>query len=161
MMTMPCLAIRQPWAWAIFHSGKDIENRTRSTRYRGPLLILASKNCLVREWMDFYNRMHDPEDPMCELTSRSGGLPELEKLPRGGIVGIVDLVDCVSGPTVLNRWYAGESVWSESKETMVRNYGLRLANPRPLPFTRCTGRLGIFDVDTDAIGLSQHIRRAA
>ena len=41
---MKALSVRQPWAWAIIHAGKDVENRTWGTRYHGPLLIHASKN---------------------------------------------------------------------------------------------------------------------
>jgi hypothetical protein len=37
-----CLSVWQPWAWAIFH-GKGIENRGWLLRYRGKLLIHASK----------------------------------------------------------------------------------------------------------------------
>ena len=29
------LTIRQPWAWAILHASKDIENRGWSTNFRG------------------------------------------------------------------------------------------------------------------------------
>jgi len=36
------LSIRQPWAYAILHLGKDIENRPWRTNFRGPLLIHAS-----------------------------------------------------------------------------------------------------------------------
>lgn len=25
---MKCLSVRQPWAWALLHAGKDVENRT-------------------------------------------------------------------------------------------------------------------------------------
>jgi len=31
------LMVRQPWAWAIIYSGKDVENRRWRTSYRGPL----------------------------------------------------------------------------------------------------------------------------
>ncbi|MFI8459040.1 hypothetical protein [Kitasatospora sp. NPDC085464] len=41
------LTVRQPWAWAIIHAGKDIENRSRLTRLRGTLLIHAG-----RRWAD-------------------------------------------------------------------------------------------------------------
>jgi ASCH domain len=37
----PVLTVRQPWAWAIIHGGKDVENRSWRTKYRGPLLIHA------------------------------------------------------------------------------------------------------------------------
>lgn len=33
------LTLRGPWGWAITHAGKPVENRSWSTRYRGPLLI--------------------------------------------------------------------------------------------------------------------------
>lgn len=36
------LSIRQPWADAIVHGTKRVENRTWATRYRGPVLIHAS-----------------------------------------------------------------------------------------------------------------------
>ena len=40
------LTVRQPWAWAILFAGKDIDNRSRSTDYRGPLMIHAAvKRC--------------------------------------------------------------------------------------------------------------------
>lgn len=40
---MKALSIRQPWAWMILHAGKDIENREWPTRFRGRVLIHASK----------------------------------------------------------------------------------------------------------------------
>jgi hypothetical protein len=39
---MKALSIKHPWAWAIVHAGKDIENRTWECRYRGEILIHAS-----------------------------------------------------------------------------------------------------------------------
>ena len=38
---MRCLTVRQPWAWAIVAGLKSIENRSRRTTHRGPLLIHA------------------------------------------------------------------------------------------------------------------------
>lgn len=40
---MKALTVRQPWAWAIIHGGKDVENRTRNIAgaYRGPVAIHA------------------------------------------------------------------------------------------------------------------------
>lgn len=42
---MKALTVQQPWAWAIVHGGKDVENRTRNLAgsYRGPLAIHSSK----------------------------------------------------------------------------------------------------------------------
>lgn len=40
---MKALSIRQPWAWLIVNGFKDIENRSWDTKYRGLVLIHASK----------------------------------------------------------------------------------------------------------------------
>lgn len=40
-VTMLALTVLQPWAWAIAHGDKRVENRRWSTRYRGPLAIHA------------------------------------------------------------------------------------------------------------------------
>lgn len=42
-MKMKCLSVRPPWVEAIFEAGKDVENRTWTTDYRGLLLIHAAK----------------------------------------------------------------------------------------------------------------------
>jgi hypothetical protein len=73
-VTMKCLSVRQPWTDAIFLRGKDVENRTFRTNYRGPLLIQAS-------------RTFDREAP------RKGELPDSYVI--GAILGIVDLTDVV------------------------------------------------------------------
>ena len=40
---MRVLTVRQPWAWALIHGGKDVENRVRNIAgdYRGPVAIHA------------------------------------------------------------------------------------------------------------------------
>ena len=40
---MKVLSVRQPWAWAIIHGGKDVENRNWDTKFRGRLAIHAGK----------------------------------------------------------------------------------------------------------------------
>ena len=40
---MKALSVRQPWAWAIIYAGKDVENRTWPTRYRGFVIVHASQ----------------------------------------------------------------------------------------------------------------------
>lgn len=89
-MKMPvmCLSIRQPWAWLIIHSHKDIENRTWGSSYRGPLLIHAGKGMTRQEYADARDFMNDIRIPTIRL-------PAYEELARGGIVGTATLVDCV------------------------------------------------------------------
>ncbi len=77
------LSIRQPWAHRILHEGKDVENRSWPTRFRGPVLIHAGKGV-------------DPED-RAEV-KRLG-------LPLGGIVGVMEIVGCVN--QMDSEWYFG------------------------------------------------------
>lgn len=85
---MRALTVKQPWAWAIIHAGKDVENRTRATSHRGPMAIHASKNCPLAYY----------ETAAAEIERIAGKRPPpLEELPRGCVVGTVELVDCVRG----------------------------------------------------------------
>jgi hypothetical protein len=130
---MLALSIRQPWAWMILNAGKDIENRTWPTRLRGRILIHAAKGCTKGEFEDACDFAAD----YCEFEAR---LPEsLADVQRGGIVGSVEIVDCVSRSS--SPWFVGD-------------FGFVLRDPRPLPFTPWKGQLGFFDVPTGAV-LSQ------
>ena len=126
VMAYPALSIQQPYAWAIIYAGKPVENRCwrRAPRYRGPLLIHAGKR-----WYD--GTFDDLDRRLLQATVKMAGSIAVvpPDMPRGGIVGIVDLVDVV-------REY--DSPWFEGP------LGLVLRNPRPLPFTPCRGALGLF-----------------
>lgn len=131
--TLPCLSIRQPWVYAIFNLGKDIENRTWKTAVRGPVLIHAGKG-LTRTDYDFF------VDYVTNDTAKSilgpVTVPPMKALERGGIVGLVDIVDCVTDTP--SPWFMGD-------------VGFVLANPRPLPFTPYAGQLGFFRVPVSAL----------
>jgi len=128
---LPALSIRQPWAWLILHAGKDIENRCWPTRFRGPFLIHAAKGCTQAELeaaVDFA-RHAVSEEPL-DLDRIT--VPSLTQLDRGGIVGMAEIVDCVSDENApASPWFVGE-------------YGFVLRNVRPLPFIPCKGALGFF-----------------
>lgn len=74
------LTVRQPWAWAIVHGYKDVENRTWTTSYRGRLLIHASRN--------------DDSKGFETLRRRRIRLDD-DTLVRGAIIGSVELVEIV------------------------------------------------------------------
>lgn len=122
-----CLSVRQPWPWLILHAGKDIENRTWSTNVRGKVLLHASKGLTVSEWMDAW-KFARTMMLLPETVLAARGLSQTT-IERGGIVGSVDIVDCVSQST--SPWFQGP-------------FGFVLANAKPLPFIPCTGRLGFF-----------------
>jgi hypothetical protein len=122
------LSIRQPWASLILLAGKNIENRTWEAKVRGRILIHAAKGMTKREYIkarafaSFATCILDPVR-----------LDDLEPthLPRGGIIGSVNLVDCV---------YQSDSPWFQGP------YGFVLQDPKPLEFIPFKGQLGFFDV---------------
>ena len=123
----PVLSVRQPWAWAILHAGKDIENRSRRFSFRGRLWIHASKGLGVQEYEDAAWSCQ-----LCIGLSSDATVPEFDDLTRGAIIGSVEVVDCVHYST--SPWFFGP-------------WGLELRNPLPLAEpVACAGRLGIWRV---------------
>lgn len=114
---MLTLSIQQPWAWAICHCGKDIENRTWPTKVRGRFLIHAGK----RVDRDGYDYLYD------EWRVEA---PDEKIIGCGGIVGIAEIIDCVSRSS--SPWFFG-------------TYGFVLREQRPLAFMPLRGQLGFFD----------------
>lgn len=119
---MKALSIRQPWAWLIIHGGKDIENREWTTGVRGNILVHASKGMTQQEYEDAADFATE-----CGFTK---SLPAFEELKRGGIIGIVEIVDCVTQSK--SPWFVGR-------------YGFVLKRPYPLPFKEMKGQLGFFE----------------
>jgi hypothetical protein len=113
------LTVKQPYAWLIVNGYKDVEIRKRPFRQFGPLLIhagLKDTNLAKKE--------------ILWLSRRGIKLPREEQFERGGIVGVVDVVDCKDRV---------RSPWS-----VPGLYAWLLANPRRLPFRRCKGSQGFF-----------------
>ena len=110
------LSVRQPWGHRILFEGKDIENRDRRTQKRGTI-FLHSALTIEDEGKDLADRLH---------------------LPVGGLIGLVDIVDCVTKSD--SKWFFGP-------------VGYKLANPRPMPFVPCRGMPGFFrpKVDWDSV----------
>jgi hypothetical protein len=114
------LSIRQPWAWAIVKAGKDIENRTWSTSFRGPICLHASAGMTAAEYAE----------ASAFMLSIGIETPRKESLERGGIVAVASIAGCVTG--LRSPWFSGP-------------YGFVLQDVCPVPFIPCKGSLGFFD----------------
>jgi hypothetical protein len=125
---MKAISLRPPWPYAIFHLDKDIENRTWPTRYRGPLLIHASKTWDEAGY-DFLSYSMDRF------------VPSKQHHVFGAIVGQVNLINCVDRSD--SRWFFGD-------------YGFELEDPIEFkkPFTY-KGQLGIFDVPDHVLRIKE------
>ena len=114
---LKALAVRQPWAWLIVNGFKDIENRPHRIHHRGPLLIHASLN-------------RDNYAENVQLVKRKHGISVPLEVERGGIIGVIDVIDCVESHK--SKWF------------LRGNFGWVLANPRRLKFRPCKGALNLF-----------------
>jgi hypothetical protein len=115
------LSIRQPWAWAIIQAGKDIENRTWRTDFRGPVCIHASAGMKQSEYAE----------AMAFISTITNlPAPRMADLERGGIIGVAEIVGCVT--TSRSPWFFGP-------------HGFVLRNASPVDFIRVKGLLGFFD----------------
>lgn len=142
---MRAITVRQPWAWAIIHGGKDVENRTRNIAgtYRGPLAIHAGLT----------DDRHAP--PVVLASWRNWWHEQLEQGlgQRGHIIGVVDLVDvCAS---TWEQMDADQAVcclspWKQMPPEGDTIYHLHLRDPRPLlepvPYR---GALGLWRLPDD------------
>ncbi len=124
---MLALSIRQPWAWMILHGGKDIENRDWPTRVRGRVFIHASKGMTRDEWDSAWIFARGSG---AAVGATLAGIAR-DNIERGGIVGSVEIVDCVTSSE--SHWFVGR-------------YGFVLRDPKPLPFMPWRGQLGFFEV---------------
>lgn len=142
---LPALTLRQPWAWAVVHGGKDVENRRRNTGVRGTVVIHASTH-------------DDPHEYRwaCEWM-RSRGLPDMaaiprnDDLPRGVLVGTAELVDVIEpGAANGGRWH------------MENQFGFRLRNPSPIVRKPWRGMPGWFYVPaSDVLVANADVRSLA
>lgn len=134
---MKILSIRQPWAWAIIHAGKDVENRSWTTKVRGRVLIHAGIYAPKQGDVDEFNKTFICAIPDEEARRRiCPRWTEALAFERGGIVGSVEIVGCISEST--SPWFFGP-------------YGFVLRDPRPLPFVRLHTRLGFFDAPPEVM----------
>lgn len=127
---IPALSVRQPWAWAIAHGHKMIENRTWPTGFRGRLLIHAGLTWDQAGKTDLAKlRIAFPE------------IPWPAQFELGGIVGEAVMTACVSGTMtdpreiegVDMRWFSGP-------------FGFVLREARVIPLIAFGGRQGFFGV---------------
>ena len=123
---MKALSVNQPWAWAIVHGGKDIENRNWKTSFRGPFWIHAGKRFDDEGLVWIGSRF--PNLPII-IDVLNGMSPE-EAFNFGGIIGWANLVDCVDKSD--SPWFMG-------------TYGFVLENAEPVDFLPCRGMLNFFE----------------
>lgn len=128
---VPALTLQQPWAHAITHHGKDVENRSwPAPASVSNLLIHAGKR-----WDQVGAEFLDARHVVVDRASA----------PLGAIVAVADLAWCCDN--AMRFAMCACSTWA-----MPGQYHWNLANVRvlaePVP---CTGRLGLWRPSTDVL----------
>jgi len=123
------LSVRQPWAWAILHGGKMIENRSLGA-------IRAGRMDCRKIALHAASGMKEEEYRwgVWRLQRHGVTCPRPEHLPRRAIIGMVDVVNIITQSD--SEWFGG-------------NAGLVLENPivcDPIP---ASGALGYFEWTKD------------
>ena len=123
MIPTIALSVRQPWAWAILHAGKDVENRSaaavRHGMKPGRIALHAAKGMTRAEY----------EHAAGFMASIGVRCPAPTQLIRGGIIGSVTVSEIVSDHP--SEWFFGPR-------------GLVLECPSACPAIPSTGALGFF-----------------
>lgn len=163
---MRCLSIRQPWAHAILHFGKRVENRRMVVggtikpptwhAYRDPILLHASKGVGTRQ------EFSESAEAICGLLSSDAWdafrdhhldttyygdcdawwTPQ-DSLRRGGIVGRARIVGMLPASPHEQTYPEGVDARWHARD----QYGFVLADVEPLPFFPCKGKLGLWEFD--------------
>ena len=104
------LSVRQPWAWAILHAGKRLENRSQAAIDHGMTMGVICLHAAKGMTQEEYESGRD----FIRAAADSALYPDLDvpkpcDLMRGGIIGTMHVVgvarsaDDVDG----NRWFVG------------------------------------------------------
>lgn len=119
----PALSVRQPWAWATLHGGKDIENRSAAAVRHGMtprrIVLHAAKGMTRRDY----------EDARAFMAGLGVICPSPADLIRGAVIGTATVTAIVKDSA--SPWFFGPR-------------GLVLADPEPCSPIAAVGQLGYF-----------------
>jgi hypothetical protein len=126
---MKAISIKQPWASLIVEGIKPVENRTRPWKHKGPLAIHASKT-----FTHYFPKW------LLNTNERAANVVEESKLLRGGIIGSVNMVDCVT---------------SHDSEFFFGPYGYVFEDPKKCDLIPWKGKQGVMNVNLYAQGFNE------
>ena len=152
-MQVKVLSVKNPFAYLILQGGKDVENRTWTTDYRGRLYIHVSGDTLPfltdepNLTDDYARKLEVFLDTLAEYYSKCDiekgttaesfmnaviDNPELWLLKSQSIIGYVDLVDIIQNSS--SPWSIdGQYHWILKNPTLLEN-----------PIRQVKGRLGLW-----------------
>ena len=115
---MKCLSVLQPWATLLVFGAKRYETRGWHTGHRGPLAIHAARKFPPAA------RALCGREPFRALL-RAAGFDGWGRLPRGAVLGTVELLDCTlveelgpveEGELILGDFRPGRWAWAPERK---------------------------------------------
>jgi len=95
---LPALSVAQPWAWAIFGAGKNVENRS-----------WAPPDELLRGWIWIHASKQFDRNGQNEIVNRGIPMPRVTLFPMGRVIGAVKVIRAAERyPSV---WFKGPIGW--------------------------------------------------
>lgn len=96
------ISVRQPWAWAIIHGGKDVENRVKRAITNGGMdqqdrIAIHASTGMTREE---YESAREFMERQCNVVC-----PHPSELVRGGIIGCVSVTGITKASA--SPWFFG------------------------------------------------------
>ena len=157
---MKAITILQPWASLIACGAKKIETRGWATKYRGPIAIHAGKSTTLSPWSgEFSTKTRDAIVSMLWPEARDNRYVSItdswEELPRGKVIAVADLVDCVqvvgfddfANAPILDRkeWLLQNANEVAFGDYRVGRYAWLLENVRPITPVPARGQQGLWN----------------
>lgn len=165
-MQVKVLSVKNPYAYSIIHGGKDVENRTWNTDYRGRLYIHASgedrpmpalpdnpvewikKNKQAEKYQDYFQAIQVYAEKLCTEYSKMGFknfddndlfLKDVYKTPDKWLLKSQSIIGYVDVVDIVKD--------SPSPWAIEGQYHWILKNPTPLenPIRQVKGRLGLWN----------------
>lgn len=143
---MKALSLHQPWASLVMLGAKRFETRSWRTHYRGPLLIHACKR--IPPAAQRLPRIEPFKTTLAPI------LPDgnVWRLPRGCLLGIVEVVGCLSTEAASKQIYMGWNQEEADPEAAFGNFSperwaweLRVLQRFEIPIPMA-GHLRLWDV---------------
>lgn len=161
---MKGITVHQPYAQLIAWGAKAYETRGWSTNYRGWIAIHAGKSpevmLNVAEELEAYkDTKAEPGDFTLHFLSVIHRRPSIDMqaftlndLPRGAIVAVARLTDCIKGEQLLPTLSAQEQAFGFFSSPDEQRYGWRFEDvccfPEPIAFK---GQQGLFTVPENVV----------
>lgn len=152
---MKAISVWEPWASLIRCKAKTIETRGWYTKYRGPLLICASKGGLPLYKLDYHMSLWEIQCGLAPLIGKPLDLNNatwpgvgIMHLNHGKAVALANLTDCKKADDMTLGEIGTDHRFGDFSSG---RFAWILSEIKPVEYFRVTGKQGFFNVPDELI----------